>query len=147
MQKAAETELLSKFPYGGIYFLKIVLKTFIVYSSLLDLIHLLLFILAVLYSFLTNYCRYFKESINRYSWWVMTLVIREYYARTWLPYYMLFSGVILRPGFIYGTRSVGSMKLPLGVIGSPLETVSARASLIRQILLRSFDDDLTLILE
>jgi len=60
---------------------------------------------------------------------------------------MLFSGVILRPGFIYGTRSVGSMKLPLGVIGSPLETVSARASLIRQILLRSFDDDLTLILE
>ena len=34
-------------------------------------------------------------------------------------------GVILRPGFIYGTRRVGSMKLPLGVIGSPLEMVLA----------------------
>lgn len=33
------------------------------------------------------------------------------------------SGVILRPGFIYGTRQVGSMKLPLGVIGTPLEMV------------------------
>ncbi|BBG95024.1 TBP-associated factor II 15 [Prunus dulcis] len=32
-----------------------------------------------------------------------------------------YGGVILRPGFIYGTRSVGSVKLPLGVIGSPLE--------------------------
>jgi len=48
---------------------------------------------------------------------------------------MLFSGVILRPGFIYGTRAVGSMKLPLGVIGSPLETVISRASLILQTLL------------
>lgn len=37
----------------------------------------------------------------------------------------LFSGVILRPGFIYGTRSVGSMKIPLGVIGSPLEMVNS----------------------
>ena len=35
-----------------------------------------------------------------------------------------FLGVILRPGFIYGTRRVGSMKLPLGVIGSPLEMVN-----------------------
>ncbi|XP_068339971.1 uncharacterized protein At1g32220, chloroplastic-like isoform X1 [Pyrus communis] len=32
-----------------------------------------------------------------------------------------YGGVILRPGFIYGTRSVGSVKIPLGVIGSPLE--------------------------
>ena len=37
-------------------------------------------------------------------------------------------GVILRPGFIYGTRNVGSVKLPLGVIGSPLEMVSSGAS-------------------
>lgn len=35
-----------------------------------------------------------------------------------------FLDVILRPGFIYGTRRVGNMKLPLGVIGSPLEMVS-----------------------
>lgn len=33
--------------------------------------------------------------------------------------------MILRPGFIYGTRSVGSMKIPLGVIGSPLEMVNS----------------------
>ncbi|XP_009363182.1 uncharacterized protein At1g32220, chloroplastic isoform X2 [Pyrus x bretschneideri] len=32
-----------------------------------------------------------------------------------------YGGVILRPGFIYGTRTVGSVKIPLGVIGSPLE--------------------------
>ena len=36
---------------------------------------------------------------------------------------LYFIDVILRPGFIYGTRRVGSMKLPLGVIGSPLEMV------------------------
>ena len=38
-------------------------------------------------------------------------------------YFFFLSDVILRPGFIYGTRRVGSMKLPLGVIGSPLEMV------------------------
>lgn len=36
---------------------------------------------------------------------------------------ILFSDVILRPGFIYGNRRVGNMELPLGVIGSPLEMV------------------------
>ncbi|KAF3446818.1 hypothetical protein FNV43_RR11998 [Rhamnella rubrinervis] len=39
-----------------------------------------------------------------------------------------YGGVILRPGFIYGTRSAGSMKLPLGVIGSPLEMVITESS-------------------
>ncbi|KAK9271843.1 hypothetical protein L1049_002208 [Liquidambar formosana] len=38
-----------------------------------------------------------------------------------------YGGVILRPGFIYGTRRVGSMKLPLGVIGVPLEMVLKHA--------------------
>lgn len=32
--------------------------------------------------------------------------------------------MILRPGFIYGTRTVGGMKLPLGVVGSPMEMVN-----------------------
>ncbi|KAK9065663.1 hypothetical protein SSX86_015064 [Deinandra increscens subsp. villosa] len=41
--------------------------------------------------------------------------------------------VILRPGFIYGTRRVGSMKLPLGVIGSPLEMVMQYAKPLTQI--------------
>ncbi|KAL4565018.1 hypothetical protein LXL04_029100 [Taraxacum kok-saghyz] len=41
--------------------------------------------------------------------------------------------VILRPGFIYGTRRVGSMKLPLGVIGSPLEMVMQYAKPLSQV--------------
>ncbi|KAL5974431.1 hypothetical protein ACLOJK_031096 [Asimina triloba] len=36
-------------------------------------------------------------------------------------------GIILRPGFIHGTRQVGSMKIPLGVIGSPMEMVLQHA--------------------
>ncbi|KAF1871875.1 hypothetical protein Lal_00020670 [Lupinus albus] len=42
-------------------------------------------------------------------------------------------GIILRPGFIYGTRSVGSAKIPLGVIGSPLEMVLQHAKPLSQI--------------
>jgi uncharacterized protein YbjT (DUF2867 family) len=32
-----------------------------------------------------------------------------------------YGGIILRPGFIYGSRQVGSVKIPLSVIGTPLE--------------------------
>ncbi|KAI3976813.1 hypothetical protein MKX01_008671 [Papaver californicum] len=38
-----------------------------------------------------------------------------------------YAGVILRPGFIHGTRKVGGVKLPLGLIGSPLEMVLQHA--------------------
>ncbi|KAH6804522.1 Rossmann-fold superfamily protein, partial [Perilla frutescens var. frutescens] len=44
-----------------------------------------------------------------------------------------YGGVILRPGFIHGTRRVGSMKLPLSVIGSPLEMVLQHAKALNQI--------------
>lgn len=44
-----------------------------------------------------------------------------------------YGGVILRPGFIYGTRRVRSMKLPLGVIGSPLEMVLQHAKPLSQL--------------
>lgn len=44
-----------------------------------------------------------------------------------------YAGVILRPGFIYGTRSVGSVKLPLGVIGSPLEMLLQHARPLNQV--------------
>ncbi|VFQ94738.1 unnamed protein product [Cuscuta campestris] len=44
-----------------------------------------------------------------------------------------YGGVILRPGFIYGTRRVGSMKLPLGVVGSPLEMVLQHAKSLNQL--------------
>lgn len=36
-------------------------------------------------------------------------------------------GAILRPGFIHGTRRVGSVHLPLSVIGAPLEMVLRHA--------------------
>ncbi|CAN1816498.1 Uncharacterized protein At1g32220, chloroplastic [Linum perenne] len=42
-------------------------------------------------------------------------------------------GIILRPGFIYGTRGVGSLKLPLGVIGSPMEMVLQHAKPLNQL--------------
>ncbi|WOG81326.1 hypothetical protein DCAR_0100472 [Daucus carota subsp. sativus] len=44
-----------------------------------------------------------------------------------------YGGVILRPGFMYGTRRVGGMKLPLGVIGSPLEMVLQYAKPLNQV--------------
>jgi hypothetical protein len=54
--------------------------------------------------------------------------LRGYYegkraAETELLTRFAYGGIILRPGFIYGTRSVGSMKIPLGVFGSPMEMV------------------------
>ncbi|KAJ4707724.1 NAD(P)-binding rossmann-fold protein [Melia azedarach] len=44
-----------------------------------------------------------------------------------------YGGVILRPGFIYGTRTVGGMKLPLGVVGSPMEMVLQHAKPLNQL--------------
>ncbi|KAL3687564.1 hypothetical protein R1sor_013873 [Riccia sorocarpa] len=55
-------------------------------------------------------------------------VLRGYYEgkqaaedalRSKFPY----SGVILRPGFIHGNRTVGSMTIPLSAVGTPLEVV------------------------
>ena len=43
----------------------------------------------------------------------------------YFPVMFQLSGVILRPGFIHGTRHVGNVKVPLGIIGSPLEMVSS----------------------
>ncbi|KAK1577405.1 hypothetical protein Q3G72_021513 [Acer saccharum] len=48
---------------------------------------------------------------------------------TKLPY----GGVILRPGFMHGTRRVGKMKLPLSIIGAPLEMILQHAKLLTQI--------------
>ncbi|XVF35719.1 hypothetical protein REPUB_Repub18cG0170400 [Reevesia pubescens] len=44
-----------------------------------------------------------------------------------------YGGVILRPGFIYGTRSVGRVKLPLGVVCWPLEMVLQYAKPLNQL--------------
>lgn len=65
-------------------------------------------------------------------------LLRGYYegkraAETELLAKFPYGGVILRPGFIYGTRSVGSMKIPLGVVGSPLEMVLQQAKPLNQL--------------
>ncbi|VAI16741.1 unnamed protein product [Triticum turgidum subsp. durum] len=35
-----------------------------------------------------------------------------------------YGGVILRPGFIHGTRRVGSVNIPLGLVGSPMQMLA-----------------------
>ncbi|KAH7554350.1 hypothetical protein JRO89_XS12G0173500 [Xanthoceras sorbifolium] len=69
---------------------------------------------------------------------LINYILRGYYAgkratekelTTKLPY----GGVILRPGFIHGTRRVGQMKLPLSIIGAPLEMILQHAKLLTQI--------------
>ncbi|XP_021755595.1 uncharacterized protein At1g32220, chloroplastic-like [Chenopodium quinoa] len=69
---------------------------------------------------------------------VVNYLLQGYYegkraAETELLTKFPYGGVILRPGFIYGTRRVGSMKLPLGVIGSPLEMVLQHAKPLTQV--------------
>ncbi|GER34411.1 NAD(P)-binding Rossmann-fold superfamily protein [Striga asiatica] len=69
---------------------------------------------------------------------VVNYLLKGYYegkraAETELLTRYPYGGVILRPGFIYGTRSVGSMKLPLGVIGSPLEMVLQHTKPLNQV--------------
>ncbi|KAL6556553.1 hypothetical protein OROGR_005841 [Orobanche gracilis] len=75
-----------------------------------------------------------KEGVKRFvyisaaDFGLVNYLLKGYYegkraAETEILTRYPYGGVILRPGFIYGTRSVGSMKLPLGVIGSPLEMV------------------------
>ncbi|CAL1385225.1 unnamed protein product [Linum trigynum] len=65
-------------------------------------------------------------------------ILRGYYegkraAEAELQAKFPYGGIILRPGFIYGTRGVGSLKLPLGVIGSPMEMVLQRAKPLNQL--------------
>jgi len=50
-------------------------------------------------------------------------------VRSKFPY----SGVILRPGFIYGDRKIAGVKVPLGMFGSPLESVMKQAKALTQI--------------
>ncbi|XP_033140348.1 uncharacterized protein At1g32220, chloroplastic isoform X3 [Brassica rapa] len=54
-------------------------------------------------------------------------------AETELLTRFAYGGIVLRPGFIYGTRSVGSMKIPLGVFGSPMEMVLQQAKPLNQL--------------
>lgn len=84
------------------------------------------------------------EGVKRYvyisaaDFGVANYLLQGYYegkraAETELLTRYTYGGVILRPGFIYGTRRVGSVKVPLGVIGSPLEMIFQRAKPLSQI--------------
>ncbi|KAM7459644.1 hypothetical protein LguiA_036638 [Lonicera macranthoides] len=69
---------------------------------------------------------------------VVNYLLQGYYegkraAETELLTKFPYGGVILRPGFIYGTRRVGSMKVPLGVIGSPMEMVLQHVKPLTQV--------------
>lgn len=69
---------------------------------------------------------------------VVNYLIQGYYegkraAETELLTKFPYGGVILRPGFIYGTRRVGSMKIPLGVIGSPMEMIFQHTKPLNQL--------------
>ncbi|KAL0323991.1 UNVERIFIED_CONTAM: putative protein, chloroplastic [Sesamum calycinum] len=69
---------------------------------------------------------------------VVNYLLKGYYegkraAETELLTRYPYGGVILRPGFIHGTRHVGSLKLPLSVIGSPLEMVLQHAKPLSQV--------------
>lgn len=66
--------------------------------------------------------------VSAHDFGLPSFVMRGYYAgkRTAedeLLQKFPYSGVILRPGFIHGIRQVGTYKLPLNIIGSPLELV------------------------
>ncbi|CAL0305743.1 unnamed protein product [Lupinus luteus] len=69
---------------------------------------------------------------------IVNYLLQGYYegkraAETELLTRFPYGGIILRPGFIYGTRSVGSAKIPLGLIGSPLEMVLQHAKPLNQV--------------
>lgn len=69
---------------------------------------------------------------------VVNYLLQGYYegkraAETELMIRFPYGGVILRPGFIHGTRQVGSIKLPLGVIGAPLEMVLQHAKPLKNL--------------
>lgn len=85
-----------------------------------------------------------EEGVKRYvyisaaDFGLASYLLQGYYegkkaAETELLTRFTYGGIILRPGFIYGTRQVGSMKLPLGVIGSPLEMVLQHAKPMSQL--------------
>lgn len=63
---------------------------------------------------------------------LVNYILQGYYegkraAETELLTRFPYGGVILRPGFIHGTRQVGSVKVPLGIIGAPMEMVLQHA--------------------
>ncbi|MCO5615053.1 hypothetical protein L7F22_069341 [Adiantum nelumboides] len=76
--------------------------------------------------------------ISAFDFGFPSFILRGYYegkkaAEDAIQIKFPYGGVILRPGFIYGDRQVGNMKIPLGVLGSPLETALKYAKSATQI--------------
>ncbi|MCO5547794.1 hypothetical protein L7F22_001246 [Adiantum nelumboides] len=76
--------------------------------------------------------------ISAFDFGFPSFILRGYYegkkaAEDAIQIKFPYGGVILRPGFIYGDRQVGNMKIPLGVLGSPLETALKYAKNATQI--------------
>lgn len=76
--------------------------------------------------------------ISAFDFGFPSFILRGYYegkkaAEDSLQAKFPYGGVILRPGFIYGTRQVGNIKVPLGVLGGPLEMVLRNAKSATQI--------------
>ncbi|KAF5207157.1 NAD(P)-binding Rossmann-fold superfamily protein [Thalictrum thalictroides] len=69
---------------------------------------------------------------------IVNYLLQGYYegkraAETELLTRFPYGGVILRPGFIHGTRQVGSVKVPLGIIGAPMEMVLQHAKPLQRV--------------
>lgn len=76
--------------------------------------------------------------ISAFDFGFPTFLLRGYYegkkaAEDALQIKFPYGGVILRPGFIYGDRQVGNIKVPLSLLGSPLEMVLKHAKSAAQI--------------
>ncbi|XP_065854727.1 uncharacterized protein At1g32220, chloroplastic-like [Euphorbia lathyris] len=69
---------------------------------------------------------------------LISYLLRGYYegkraTETELRNNFPYQGVILRPGFIHGSRRVGNMKLPLSIIGTPLEMIFKHTKVLSKI--------------
>ncbi|KAH7351915.1 hypothetical protein KP509_19G020200 [Ceratopteris richardii] len=76
--------------------------------------------------------------ISAFDFGLPSFVLRGYYegkkaAEEALRIKFPYGGIILRPGFIHGDRQVGSIKVPLSLLGTPLETVLKHAKSVTQI--------------
>ncbi|KAF9684067.1 hypothetical protein SADUNF_Sadunf04G0079100 [Salix dunnii] len=92
----------------------------------------------------TPNCSWMSSGVKRFvyisaaDFGLVNYLLKGYYAgkrstETELLDKFLHGGVILRPGFIHGTRRVGSLHLPLSIIGAPLEMVLRHAKLLTQL--------------
>ncbi|XP_022728828.1 uncharacterized protein LOC111284431 [Durio zibethinus] len=93
--------------------------------SLLDYLLLSVFVLNILHKLLLL--------LHLHCFLFARLLLMLWFFTSLKDFTFSISGVILRPGFICGTRSVGRVKLTLGVVGSPMEMVLQHAKPLNQL--------------